>query len=90
MIALDNIDAVIQTIRSSKDGEEARPKLMDRFGFSEIQAQAILNMRLQRLTGLEVEKIKAEQADSMSLVEFLERILGSEEEAPQADSHRIC
>ena len=80
LIALDNIDAVIQTIRSSKDGEEARPKLMDRFGFSEIQAQAILNMRLQRLTGLEVDKIKAEQAELNELVDFLERILGSEEE----------
>ena len=54
--------------------------ILHRFGFSEIQAQAILNMRLQRLTGLEVDKIKAEQAELNELVEFLERILGSEEE----------
>ena len=78
LIALDNIDEVIATIRSSKDGEEARPKLMDRFGFSEIQAQAILNMRLQRLTGLEVDKIKAEQSELQKVVDFLENILGSE------------
>jgi DNA gyrase subunit A len=80
LIALDNIDAVIKTIRASKDAEEARPKLMENFGFSEIQSQAILNMRLQRLTGLEIDKIKAEQAQLITFVEFLERILGSEEE----------
>jgi DNA gyrase subunit A len=80
LIALDNIDAVIKTIRSSKDAEEARPKLMENFGFSEIQAQAILNMRLQRLTGLEVDKIKDEQGELKSFVDFLERILGSEGE----------
>ena len=80
LIALDNIDEVIKTIRASKDGEEARPKLMEKFNFSEIQAQAILNMRLQRLTGLEVDKIKAEQAELRTQVEFLERILGSDSE----------
>ena len=78
LIALDHIDEVIKTIRSSKDAEEARPRLMEKFGFSEIQAQAILNMRLQRLTGLEVDKIKEEQAELNRFVEFLERILGSE------------
>ncbi|MEC7987711.1 MAG: DNA gyrase subunit A [Myxococcota bacterium] len=80
LIALSAIDEVIQTIRSSKDGDEARPKLMERFGFSEIQAQAILNMRLQRLTGLEVDKIKAEQAELTALVAHLELLLGSDSE----------
>jgi len=83
LIALDNIDAVIKTIRASKDAEEARPKLMEQFEFSEIQAQAILNMRLQRLTGLEVDKIKAEQEELRKQVEFLERLLGSEAELLQ-------
>ena len=78
LIALDNIDEVIRIIRSSKDGNEASPRLMDAFGLSEIQSQAILDMRLQRLTGLERDKIVAEQQELQALTEELRAILGSE------------
>jgi DNA gyrase subunit A len=78
LIALDNIDEVIRIVRSSKDGNEARPRLMQSFGLSEIQAQAILDMRLQRLTGLERDKIVAEQQELLSLAEELRAILNSE------------
>ena len=71
LIALDNIDEVIRIVRSSKDGNEARPRLMEAFGLSEIQAQAILDMRLQRLTGLEKDKILSEQSDLESFAEEL-------------------
>lgn len=78
LIALDNIDEVIRIVRSSKDGNEARPRLMQSFGLSEIQAQAILDMRLQRLTGLERNKILAEQQELQALTEELRAILASE------------
>ena len=78
LIALDNIDEVIRIVRSSKDGNEARPRLMQSFGLSEIQAQAILDMRLQRLTGLERDKIVAEQQELQALTEELRAILASE------------
>lgn len=78
LIALDNIDEVIRIVRSSKDGNEARPRLMESFGLSEIQAQAILDMRLQRLTGLERNKIVAEQQELQVLTEELRAILASE------------
>ena len=78
LIALDNIDEVIRIVRSSKDGNEARPRLRDSFGLSEIQAQAILDMRLQRLTGLERDKIVAEQQELQALTEELRAILASE------------
>ena len=78
LIALDNIDEVIRIVRSSKDGNEARPRLMESFGLSEIQAQAILDMRLQRLTGLERDKIVAEQQELQALTEELRAILASE------------
>ncbi len=78
LIALDNIDEVIRIVRSSKDGNEARPRLMESFGLSEIQAQAILDMRLQRLTGLERNKIVAEQQELLALTEELKAILASE------------
>lgn len=78
LIALDNIDEVIRLIRASKDANEARPTLMSRFGFSEIQAQAILDMRLQRLTGLEKDKIVEEQDLLLVQVEELKSILASE------------
>jgi DNA gyrase subunit A len=78
LIALDNIDEVIRIVRSSKDGNEARPRLMESFGLSEIQAQAILDMRLQRLTGLERDKIVDEQTELMALTEELRAILASE------------
>lgn len=78
LIALDNIDEVIRIVRSSKDGNEARPRLMESFGLSEIQAQAILDMRLQRLTGLERDKIVSEQQELQALTEELRAILASE------------
>ena len=78
-IALDNIDAVIETIRSSKTSSEAKEKLVERFGLTEIQAQAILEMRLNRLTGLEREKIDAEYDELMKKIAELKEILASEE-----------
>ena len=78
-IALDHIDAVIALIRASQTTVEARDGLMARFGLSEIQATAILEMRLQRLTGLERDKIEEEYAEVMLQVAMYEAILGSEE-----------
>ncbi|MBS4803385.1 MAG: DNA gyrase subunit A [Clostridium sp.] len=78
-IALDNIDEVISIIRSSKTSEIAKNTLMDRFGLSEKQSQAILEMRLRRLTGLERDKIEEEYAELMKQIEYLKSILNSEE-----------
>lgn len=79
LIALDNLDEVIKLIRSSRTGEDARNGLMERFELSEIQARAILDMRLQRLTGLEREKIKEEYDELMKLIAHLEAILANED-----------
>lgn len=79
IIALDNIDAVIETIRKSKDVETAKANLMERFKLSEIQSKAILDMRLQRLTGLERQKIEDEYREVIELIEKLKGILASEE-----------
>ncbi len=76
-IALDHIDAVIKLIRASKTVEDARNGLMEKFKLSEIQAQAILDMRLQRLTGLEREKVEQEYLDTIKLIEKLKGILAS-------------
>jgi DNA gyrase subunit A len=78
-IALDAIDAVITLIRESRNVEEARTGLMATFGLSELQATAILEMRLQRLTGLEREKIEEEYRATMRLIEEYESILSSRE-----------
>lgn len=78
LIALDNLDAVIALIRASQTPDEARAGLMESFGLSEIQAKAILDMRLQRLTGLERDKIKAEYAELMKLIDYLNSILADE------------
>lgn len=78
-IALDHIDAVIALIRASRTPEEARNGLMDRFGLTEKQAQAILDMRLQRLTGLEREKIEEEYAELIKQIEYLRAVLASEQ-----------
>ncbi len=77
-IALDNLDAIIKLIRTSKDGDEARQGLMTNFKLSEIQAKAILDMRLQRLTGLERQKIEDEYRDVIKQIEQLNAILASE------------
>ena len=73
--ALDQIDAVIETIRASKEANVARVNLMERFEFTEVQAKAILEMRLQRLTGLERQKILDELADLMKRIEWLKMVL---------------
>ncbi|MGM9881283.1 MAG: DNA gyrase subunit A [Bacilli bacterium] len=78
-IALDNIDEVIKIIKESQDDEEAQVGLMNNFGLSEVQAQAILDMRLKRLTGLEKSKIEEEIEELEKLVKELEEILASEE-----------
>jgi len=79
LIALDNLDEVIKLIRESRDPEIARNGLMEKFKLSEIQAKAILDMRLQRLTGLEREKIIQEYEEIKKLIEYLESILADEE-----------
>ncbi len=78
LIALDHLDEVITLIRNSKDPEVAKSGLMERFALSEIQAKAILEMRLQRLTGLEREKIQNEYAEVKALIDRLNEILGDE------------
>jgi DNA gyrase subunit A len=79
IIALDNIDEVIELIRKSRDPETAKNGLMERFSLSEIQAKAILDMRLQRLTGLEREKIEKEFEELQQLIRELKEILGNQE-----------
>ncbi len=79
IIALDNIDEVIETIKKSRDVETAKNNLMRKFKLSEIQAKAILDMRLQRLTGLERKKIEDEYKETIKLIEKLKNILSSEE-----------
>jgi len=76
LIAIDNLDAVIKLIRGSATPEEARNGLITEFKLSEIQAKAILEMRLQKLTGLERDKIKAEYEDLMKTIDYLKSILG--------------
>ena len=78
-IALDNIDRVIKIIRESADDDEAKVGLMSNFALSDVQSQAILDMRLKRLTGLEKSKIEEEIAELEKLVKELEEILASEE-----------
>ena len=77
-IALDNMDDFVKIIRSSKNRDEARTRLMDKYPITERQANAILELRLYQLTGLEREKIEAEYIELMKLIAYLEEILGSE------------
>lgn len=77
-IALDHIDEIITIIRSSRNGEEAKPILMERFNLSERQAQAILDMRLVRLSGLERQKIEDEYNELLALIKELKEILADE------------
>ncbi|WP_162128115.1 DNA gyrase subunit A [Flavobacterium phycosphaerae] len=79
IIASDNIDEVIALIRSSKDGDEARAKLIERFNLSDIQARAIVEMRLRQLTGLEQDKLRAEYEEIMKLIQRLKDLLASKE-----------
>jgi DNA gyrase subunit A len=78
LIALDHIEEVIKLIRASSTPDEAREGLMEKFGLSDIQARAILDMTLRRLTGLERDKIKDEYAELMKTIEYLKSILGDE------------
>jgi DNA gyrase/topoisomerase IV subunit A len=78
MIAVDNLDAVIALIRQSKTPKEAKTGLMDRFGLDDVQAQAVLDLRLQRLTGLEIETLRKEYAELLALIKKLEAILADE------------
>lgn len=75
LVALDNIDAVISLIRASQTTEDARNGLMETFDLTEIQAKAILDMRLQRLTGLEREKLQAEYEELLSKIEYYKEVL---------------
>lgn len=79
IIASDNIDEVIKIIRGSKDGEEARARLIERFQLSELQARAIVEMRLRQLTGLEQDKLRAEYDEIMKLITHLKELLASKE-----------
>ncbi|MEE2699956.1 MAG: DNA gyrase subunit A [Bacteroidota bacterium] len=79
LIALDNLDAVIKMIRASKTPEDAKDGLMSNFTLSELQAKAILDMRLQKLTGLETDKIKKEHKDIMEKIQQLNTILNDED-----------
>lgn len=90
IIALDNIDEVIKTIKESKDTSTANLNLQQRFGLSEIQAKAILEMRLQRLTGLERDKIQNEYREIIQLIERLRAILASKETQMQIISDELA
>ncbi|MGK7313353.1 MAG: DNA gyrase subunit A [Candidatus Longimicrobiales bacterium M2_2A_002] len=78
-VAVDNIDRVVEIIRASSDTEEARSSLMEEFELSETQARAILDMRLARLTGLEIEKLQEEIEEVRATIEDLEDILGDQD-----------
>jgi len=79
MIALRNIDEVIKIIRQSKEVEEAKTRLMKRFSLSEIQAKSILDMRLQKLTGMEIEAVEKEYKETKELIERLEALLADKQ-----------
>jgi DNA gyrase subunit A len=79
LVAIDNLDEVINLIRSSANPEDARNGLIEKFNLSEIQAKAILDMRLQKLTGLERDKIREEHKQIMETIDFLQNILNDED-----------
>jgi DNA gyrase subunit A len=79
MIALKNIDEVIKIIRSSKDVEQAKNRLMERFSLSEKQTKAILDMRLQKLTGMEIESVEKEYTETQKLIEGFEELLSDKQ-----------
>ena len=88
LIALDNLDAVIKLIRASDDPDAAREGLIDKFKLSKMQAQAILDMRLQRLTALEADKIREEHAELIKEIKRLRAILADESEGARAGQER--
>src|SRR5262249_31438025 len=79
VIALDSIDRVIALIRGSSTPQDAKAALMAEFGLTDVQSQAILEMRLQRLTSLESDKVRAEREEVLATIEKLREILGSEQ-----------
>ena len=79
MIILDNLDEAIKIIRNSQTPDEARTRLMERFGLSEIQSRAVVEMRLRQLTGMEQDKLRAEYEELMKLIEHLKEILDNVE-----------
>lgn len=79
LIAIDNIDEVISIIRAAQTPDEARDKLMERFGLSEVQSRAIIDMRLRSLTGLEREKVKDEHTQLLQQIEYYKNVLSDEE-----------
>ena len=79
IIAIDNLDEVIKLIRASRTTDDARNGLMEKFSLSEIQAKAVLDLRLQKLTGLERDKLKEEHAELMRLITHLEAVLANED-----------
>ena len=78
-IAIENIDPIVELIKKSKEPSHAREQLIEKYSFSEIQAQAILDMRLQRLTGLERDKIISDYKKIMEEIAYFEKVLGNEE-----------
>jgi DNA gyrase subunit A len=78
LVALDNLDEVIRTIRASRDGDAARQALMDAFELTQVQAHAIVEMRLRQLTALETDKIRSEHKDILERIKELREILGDE------------
>jgi DNA gyrase subunit A len=78
IIASDNIDEVIAIIKASKNPDEARERLMERFGLSDAQSRAIVEMRLRQLTGLEQDKLREEYREIMALIEYLKNVLADE------------
>ena len=89
-IALDHIDEIITIIRNSRSGDEAKPQLMERFSLTERQAQAILDMRLVRLSGLEREKIESEYQELQKLIAELKAILADEEKVLDIIRHELA
>ena len=90
LVALDNLDAVIALIRGSASPDEARAGLMEKFALTEIQAQAILDMRLQRLTAMESDKVRAEHKELMDKIAELRAILGDEKRIDQVISEELA
>ena len=90
LVALDNLDAVIELIRGSASPDEARAGLMEKFSLTEIQAQAILDMRLQRLTALESDKVRAEHKELLDRIAELRAILGDEKRIDQVISEELA
>ena len=80
LIAINNLDEVIEGIRRSKDPSEAREMLQARFGLTERQAQAVLDLRLHRLTSLERDKLRQEEAELLQKIDYYRKVIGSEEE----------